>query len=440
MRDLLAFPSDDLAEPAPASHETLAATSSLWSLLGLDDTAPVADADGGPLLRGDPAASAGEAVSTTCLAHFTPPHKWQFLACGVDSLDFSLGIQWGDDWEATTATLAQLKESAAGTHGVLSPDSTHIIRPSGKPPSYAWHLEWPEFHLYLGKSPTPQGKNPNGLVAFNSKGLWSQGVRGVVSRLVEELDKLGGTVLGLKPSRVDLAADFLIPEGLTLAALLTMRVPSHLQHSHFERGDHLETFYQGSKKSPIQLRLYNKGEEVLQGGTKLWFLDVWNLKSASNVWRVEFQLRRQVLRQFKVETLEDLERKLGGLWTYLTEWFSLRERDDSNTTRRTLHPWWKDVAACADRFGPALTLQREFLGEPADSAWYVSHCAGCLASFAACEGLDEFDDAATLLFARIANYWKPREFESAVAIKSIRLGVSPTTSLSEVSQHKEVQP
>lgn len=308
----------------------------------------------------------------------------------------------------------------------------YVIHPSGKPPSFAWHLEWPDFHLFLGKSPTPKGKNPNGLVAFNSRALWSLGVPGVVQLVAAVITDLGRVVHGWKPSRVDLASDFLLPVDLRFESLRAMRVPSHMKHSAHLDGDQLETFYHGEKSSPIQLRIYNKGEEILKGRTKFWFLQVWNLTSGKHVWRVEFQVRRQALRQLKFETLDDLEQKLGGLWEYLTSWFSLRLPDNRNSTRRTVHPWWQAVAACAEKFGPAATVERSFEGEPADSSWYVSHCAGCLASFAACEGLNNLNDSAALMMARIQNYWRSRQFRDAVTMKSIRLGTPLNATETEV--------
>lgn len=237
------------------------------------------------------------------------------------------------------------------------------------------------------------------------------------------IEALGGRVLGIKPSRCDLAADFRIPSGLSLEFLLAHRVPQHVKHSLNLGGDALETFYQGAKKSPIQLRIYDKGLEIQQGAAKWWFLQVWNLLSPDRVWRTEFQVRRAALKEFGIDTLDDLHEKIGGVWQCLTtDWFSLRLNDDSNTSRRTLHPWWQAVQGCAERFGPTMAVQRQFAGEPADSSWYIPHCAGCFRSFAACEGLDDFDEALSLFVARIRNYWRPKNFAEAVNLQMIRLG------------------
>uniref|UniRef100_A0A7C2PI70 Plasmid replication initiation factor n=1 Tax=Schlesneria paludicola TaxID=360056 RepID=A0A7C2PI70_9PLAN len=401
---------DDLSAPQGPSRPDGALSPSVDTSSG-DTPPPASDA------------TPGMALSVTRHAHFTEVSGWEFLAAGIDSLDLGVFVEWGPLWSKTSEALQDGKERAAGTKGLLSSDGRYLIHPSGKPPNYRWHLEWPEFHVFLGISQQPQGKTPNVYVSVNSRALWELSVNGVVDRLRVEIARMGGRIVAIKPSRCDLAADYRIPSELSLEFLRAHRVPAHVQHWHIMSGDDLETFYQGAKRSPIQLRLYGKGREVEAHGTKLWLLDVWKLTSLEHVWRVEFQIRRPVLKQFGINTLEDLAANLGGLWQYLTgDWFSLRRPDDSNTTRRTVHPFWVAVQECAEKLGPALTLRREFTGESADAEWFVNHCAGCLASFAAREGMTELEEAATLMFQRIINYWRKRCFAEAVAAKGIPLG------------------
>ncbi|MBU5639103.1 replication initiation factor domain-containing protein, partial [Geomonas sp. Red69] len=68
----------------------------------------------------------------------------------------------------------------------------------------------------------------------------------------------------------------------------------------------LETCYFGSPAAPIRIRIYNKGKEVLKKGEKLWFADMWGTDDLEDIWRVEFQLRRAALKQFKVNDFSDL--------------------------------------------------------------------------------------------------------------------------------------
>src|SRR5689334_13768435 len=91
----------------------------------------------------------GEALSLTGLAHFSFVSDCQYLACGIDSLDLGLMVTWGVEWDRLTETLDREKERAAGTSGILFDEGPCLIWPSGKPPNFRWHLQFPEFHLFL---------------------------------------------------------------------------------------------------------------------------------------------------------------------------------------------------------------------------------------------------------------------------------------------------
>lgn len=87
-------------------------------------------------------------------------------------------------------------------------------------------------------------------------------------------------------------------------------------------------------KGNLVLRIYDKLRELPNMG-KWWFLDLWarspDYQEGGGVWRVEFQLRRPVLRQFQftlhtdegerqvrgVNTVPDLACAYGSLWRYL---------------------------------------------------------------------------------------------------------------------------
>jgi hypothetical protein len=365
------------------------------------------------------------ALSITCHAPFSNVVDWQCLACGVDTLHLSIYVQWSDLWNRQLFDLETAKEKASGTAGLPMNGGRFLILPGGKPPSYRFHLQYPEFQLYLGVSREPNGNTPNVYGSIGSKCLWLSSVEEAVSLIVREIESLGGKVLNVKPSRCDLAADFLIPGGLSLEFLKSHRVPSHVKTSHHETGNRLETFYHGAKSSPLQLRIYDKGVEVERGGTKLWFRDIWQVDSYQDVWRIEFQIRRKFLKDTRINSIEELVKNLGGMWEYLTDlWVSLRIPDDLNATRRTTHPGWLSVQQAAPRFGEVRKLIRNCKNDPASVDWYVSHCGGCLISYAARRRIDSLEAAANKLTLDMLRYWSHRNFAQEYSVKSIKLGYS----------------
>lgn len=63
------------------------------------------------------------------------------------------------------------------------------------------------------------------------------------------------------------------------------------------------------------------------------------------VWRIEWQVRKSVLKRFSIRTFQDLQDGSGDILRYLaTEHDSLRTpTSDSNRARWPLHPIWRDL-------------------------------------------------------------------------------------------------
>jgi hypothetical protein len=178
------------------------------------------------------------------------------------------------------------------------------------------------------------------------------------------------------------------------------------------------------------LRIYDKGLEIRKGGIKFWFRDVWGIETFQDVWRVEFQVRRTALKEFKFNTMEDLGKELAGLWSYLTKkWFSLRLPDDLNATRRTIHPFWQAVQDCAERFGEPSQVTRNRENELASEAFYVQLAAGCLAGFAARRQEPDLEEASRKFTGAMLGYWRERDFAKQYAVKSIRLGFAGSSAM-----------
>ena len=96
------------------------------------------------------------------------------------------------------------------------------------------------------------------------------------------------------------------------------------------RGRHYETFQLGKNNL---VRIYDKCRELKARPQKMWETHLWGEhKDCKTVTRVEFQLRREMLKQLDINTLDDLQSRIGEIWAYLTQmWFRLDT------------PWWAAV-------------------------------------------------------------------------------------------------
>lgn len=378
----------------------------------------------GPLAR---ARRRETGLSVTPGLTISEPTQWEFLGAGIDSLDLGFYVDWGNEAAALFERLQREKERASGTKGILfEGESECLMLPSGSR-NYAFHLQYPEFHLFIGEQDRPIEETPNVYVSLNSSLLWRQWIHNASRLAINAVESLGGRFLGARPSRVDLCADFHIPGGLTLELLRQSRVPANDKYSHHEVGDTLETFYAGQPKSDTRCRIYDKGKEVISNGLKLWFLDIWGLSNPRDVWRVEFQLRRKTLKKFGINDLAGMEKHLAGLWNYLTtQWFSLRNRTQNRiVTHCEPLKWWKAVEDAGRTFGEPVPLERFDSQGQADVTWYICHIAGCFVAMMARLGIGDLEVALAVFCRRMRQYFANRSWKDAYSTACLRIGRDP---------------
>jgi len=354
-----------------------------------------------------------------------PSPKSTFLACGIDTLDLGVFASWDVNWHRTKTYLSEKKEAAQGKDSLL--DRTDIGReflhhPSGKAPNFRYQLQFPEYRVFLATSDKP-GNSPNVYVSISANALWHIDIATILELLEFDLAHLGGTIQRVQPSRCDLCADFKLAPPPSFDFIQQHRVSRSNKSRPYLNGDTLETFYSGSPDSPVQIRIYDKGKEI-QKSNKQWFLGIWGVESPDGVWRVEFQLRRAFLHQYRIMTLEDLWTKIGTIWDYLTgEWFSLRLLDNEKTERRTVHPWWLTVQECRGRFGDLSDARRTFTTDTVESIQQtLAHICGRFVSIAVQEGIKDRLKAIMHLEELIYEKMDDEKFKSEYRKKAIKLG------------------
>ncbi len=369
----------------------------------------------------------GMALSVTRHASTPLVEEFKFLLCGIDSLDLGLYVVWGSDWKRRLISLDKKKREAGKKGGLLiglPSGRTCIFRPGGKGKNYRFHLQFEAYNLFIAKAAKP-GTTPNVYLSINSKTLWLSDIETALSWIAEDLKAIGkGKIQFVQVSRVDLCADFWIPGGLSHEFLLSHKATRTDKGNLYLGKDKLETYYVGDVKSPVQLRIYNKGLEVRQGGTKLWFLDLWKRESTEDIWRIEFQVRRPELKRFGINSLDDLKQKQTGLWRHLTsKWFSLRLPDNEKVERKTIHPFWCAVQECFNQGVPVNELKPVSKSVVEVSPeWHLSHIDGCLSSFAARLGITNRDDALLELQNRLNRRNNAKDFEETCIKKAIQKG------------------
>ena len=216
--------------------------------------------------------STSMALSVTRHALNPQSRQFKWLLSGIDTLDLGLYVSWGIGWKRRLLDLDKKKQRARAKGGLLikTPSGRDcVFLPGGKGQNYRYHIQFEAYNVFIGKAAKP-GSSPNVYLSISAKTLWLNGIETALSWIAEDLKAIGGgSILSVKVSRVDLCADFLIPGGMSYGFLLSHKVTRNDKGKLFLGRDELETCYIADAKSPIQLRIYSKGAEVMQGGAKL---------------------------------------------------------------------------------------------------------------------------------------------------------------------------
>lgn len=216
---------------------------------------------------------------------------------------------------------------------------------------WRWRLVHPLFSIVA----CPKS-GVSGIVAqvrFSSFGLANESATTLLSLVSQSLEALG-QLMEVSVSRADACADVHgfapspeLMRNVVCAASLRAQIGTETA---------VETYYFGKGD---MLRVYNKTRELAHS-KKLWFLSVWeqhpDYKPDQDVWRIEFQARRQRLKELGITSLAILFANPGALLDAGMRWAQLRVPDGQNKSRWEEDARWTQIRTAAFEGKP---LQRE---------------------------------------------------------------------------------
>lgn len=136
----------------------------------------------------------------------------------------------------------------------------------------------------------------------------------------------------------------------------------------YSKAGKLETFYLGSRNS-IQLKVYDKAKELAKiENTLKWailealFYNKFGISFGNNLWNVEFSLKREKLKFYKIKTVDEAIPKINSLFKELMEKFVMIDLNSSTSKQKIrykVHPVWEFIKNTYDYNGySALELER----------------------------------------------------------------------------------
>jgi len=218
-----------------------------------------------------------------------------------------------------------------------------LFHPYGSSSGYPFIISNQDYKISFGEF-----NHPAFFVKFKSLALWQQGVFSLHNQFIQWAERLGFEQQRPESlSRVDFTFDYGVDEIDFDEDHFVSRSKKDTRY----RKDHtLQTLQFG--KDEIVLRVYDKIAEIEEKSHKEWFYDLWNTEPEQKVWRIEWQVRKAILKRFGIHNLQDLQDGVGDILRYLScEHETLREpNSDSNRSRWPLHPLWEDLQKQIESF------------------------------------------------------------------------------------------
>jgi hypothetical protein len=166
--------------------------------------------------------------------------------------------------------------------------------------------------------------------------------------------------------------------------------PEFIQEELVSRARRRDFHYDGQEfsgltvgKGDIVFRLYDKVREAEQGGTLERWRAVWG-SDAAEVWRYEYQLRGDFLKEFDLVSMGDLIAREGDLMEYLFGWLHFAHGQDRKDIARPPLAWWRGFVDCVRRLPlSCVGAVRRVLPKKPDARGLADQLVGLASSWAA---------------------------------------------------------
>lgn len=239
-------------------------------------------------------------------------------------------------------------------------------------------------------------------------------------------------------SRLDLCVDFVTDENLELIKdrdwiSRAKGINRHTDSRQF-------TGFVVGQGGGLSCRLYDKSLEIEQKSKKTFFYEIWakgNWDGRLPVWRLEFQFRRDVLRQLGVNHFWDIDDSLNSLWQYATgKWLRLAlSSSDKNQSRWATHPLWLELQKAIFNKNEVMPLDRVKKERVPSDEYLFKNGIGAITSFMAREGYEDIEIAFPAFLQCAQDYHRRRRpftgedlhryARDRAAVKTVRFNAIP---------------
>lgn len=279
---------------------------------------------------------------------------FKILQSGIDSLVIGYHIQdWLEvgDFEVLTTAKAKAGEKMFHSKGypVHWMGTDYTMMPFGAS-GYEFILRNDDVSICIARKASGGKVMPEIRVTFQAPYLWDKGALFAVTTFKRWLESWA-VVVGEKVSRCDICRDLAMgfPEVDLRAEVVTMarHKANHIEPVamvHHIRGS-VSSDYVFGAGGDLMGRFYDKVAEV-KVHHKEYMLDVFKSRGwdgVVGVTRVEFQLRRDFLKLYQIETFSDMLAAIADIWKYCTaQWLRFCiPGPKTHKTKWTVKDYWQ---------------------------------------------------------------------------------------------------
>ncbi len=365
------------------------------------------------------------------------------VATCMDRLKIGFYVAWNseiflerlDNAKIAAKESNDLESISFSDHG----DLVFNCHQTGRKGGYAYHLSRSDVHIFFSRR--KDFDTPNVWVDIGSESCWSPGYLNVLDEIKRLIQDNDGFIVKDTISEAHLCADFIGQdiEELPIDTFKMWITRAEKFNNYQDRSGLLGiTMQQEELELPVDgtmvqtgikigmgdlmMRIYDKVEELKRVISKQSvFASIWNqhVFDAVPVTRVEFQLRRTVLKQMDVNSLKDLEEKKDAIWKYCTQsWARLTffeaDRKNRHQDRAKLHPWWEAVQQ-VKIIGTGEEVKREYARAGKDTEPLINMLAGCALSIGTIYNREPTDVEGVIAFGQgalenaIRELWRKRD-------------------------------
>ena len=346
--------------------------------------------------KGEPLTTEGASPSNTAPYNCINNKSTRILRCAVDSLYLSYPGNLSDDLNKKLQALKAIAQSddEMEKYQAQLTLGRHLFEVMGRGDGrFPYVLQDGALRIALSK---PEALSmPLAYAQLSSKALTFSDVETLEADLRFVINSVGYVTESPKVSRVDLCIDFITNEPLEEINDNAWVSRAHLINRYSNKRN-FSGWVIGSGGA-MSARLYDKTLEISKS-KKYYLHDIWKSEGwneQQKVWRLEFQFRREVLKQLNILSVPDLLANLKNLWEYATnDWLRLTipNSKDETQTRWPNHPLWDILSNAPWKSDNPLKLKRTHLVRPpTDESLFVNGLGG-ITSFMAREGITDLGE------------------------------------------------